>query len=188
MSVFDGQAVSASVSNSSWLSKNNDEVMPNNLGFNTANALDGGAPGAIIRTQREFNSIWSFLGGLKNQVYNYVPTWTNNAFGGVNDAIKTKIEAILAAFDAASGVAARRAGRVALSNGVSNKTITFATPFDSSDYVIKFTIENLLDSEPIFLQGVIIARSASAFEVSFNAPTDSVNYILHWSCERSIDP
>ena len=73
-----------------------------------------------------------------------------------------------------------KAGSQAIANGASTATVTFVSPMADDQYKPNFDINNIVDADPIMLWGVITAKSAAAFTVTFNAPTDSANYILEW--------
>ena len=93
MGVYNGQSVSAEVTNPAFLDANADDTALGKIGFNDQDlSTVSGAP--IVNIQREQNAIWSFVGGLLNQSKTYLPTWISNNFGASNNTIKQKIEAI----------------------------------------------------------------------------------------------
>lgn len=71
-------------------------------------------------------------------------------------------------------------GRAALANAAQTVSVSFATNMANTTYKIAFSFENVTDSDPIFLQGVVTAKTVSGFLVTFNAPTDSANYVFNW--------
>lgn len=74
---------------------------------------------------------------------------------------------------------ATRGGRVALNNGDQSVSITFSKPMPDTNYTPDaLTFINTVDVQPQFLQAVVTARSASGMTVTFNAQTDSANYVL----------
>lgn len=77
-----------------------------------------------------------------------------------------------------------RSGYSSLVSDVKTRAVTFTSAMPDDDYALAFSIENLTDSSPIFLQGVITARSASGFTIAFNAAPDSGNYVLHYRASK----
>lgn len=73
-----------------------------------------------------------------------------------------------------------RAGTEPISNGSSSVSVTFSAVFSSLNYSVVFSVTNEVDGFPIFLNGIITAKSVSGFTVTFNAPTDSINYVLEY--------
>lgn len=69
---------------------------------------------------------------------------------------------------------------VALSSGVSSVSVTFSNAFGSTNYVPLWSISNVTDATPIFVLGIITAMSSSGFTVTFNAPTDTANYVFNY--------
>ncbi len=69
---------------------------------------------------------------------------------------------------------------VALGGGVSSKAVTFTTAFGSAAYALVVSITNVTDAMPIFLQAIVTAKSSTGFTATFNAPTDTANYILEY--------
>ena len=97
MGVYNGQAVSAEVTNPAFLDANADDIALGKIGFNDQDiSAISGAP--VTNIQREQNALWSFIGGLLNQTKNYLPTWVSNNFGSASQTIKDKIESIDYAF------------------------------------------------------------------------------------------
>ncbi len=88
-------------------------------------------------------------------------------------------------FSAVGGVATR-AGQSVISSGVQTKSVTFSGDMSDTSYSIKFSLENVTDSDPQFLTAMVTAKSISGFTVKFNAPTDSANYVLSWSVTESV--
>lgn len=74
-----------------------------------------------------------------------------------------------------------RAGVEALSNAVSSVAVVFSTALANNNYAATFNFINTTDSDLAFIQGMITAKSASGFTVSFNTPTDSANYSMGWN-------
>lgn len=80
-----------------------------------------------------------------------------------------------------SGGGAAAAGSVTIGSAASSKAVTFANSFGSTNYSPVFSITNTADATPIFLDGFISALSATGFTVTFNAPTDTANYVLNYA-------
>jgi hypothetical protein len=74
-----------------------------------------------------------------------------------------------------------RAGKVSLSAAVQQVIVTFSTALASTSYAIAQSFENVTDADPIFLQGYVSAKSTAGFTFKFNAPTDSANYVFHYT-------
>lgn len=100
MSIINGQAVDAPNSNAAWISKNTNDTAVGIYTFANVNPVSG--PN-ISNGQREWNSQASFLGMAINQVYNYLPTWTNNDVGLSTDTVKLRVDNITQKFNSASG-------------------------------------------------------------------------------------
>ncbi len=75
---------------------------------------------------------------------------------------------------------AQKAGSVALANAASSIAVVYSGALSSALIPI-FSFANVTDAEPIFLEGVVSAYSTAGFTVTFNAPTDSVNYIFNYA-------
>lgn len=69
---------------------------------------------------------------------------------------------------------------VAIGSAASSKAVTFTTDYGSTNYVVLTSITNVTDATPIFLQVVVTAKSSSGFTATFNAPTDTANYVLEY--------
>ncbi len=78
------------------------------------------------------------------------------------------------------------ASSASIGNGVTSHSVSFGTAFADTTYGIVFSIGNAVDAHPIFLQGVVTAKSTTGFTVTFNAPTDSVNYTLEWAALETV--
>ncbi len=181
--ITNGQRANATNFNAAFVSRTDDTSTLGVLELANADAASGDT---ITNTQREMNALWSFLGGLINQVKDYVPTWVSNNFGAADNDVKTKIEAIDAAF-ADSESFDKRAGRTAIGNDVQSIAVVFSSVWADALYVVTFAITNTTEGvNAIFLQGVITARSAAGFTVSFNAKTDSANYVLEYRIEKAV--
>ncbi len=79
---------------------------------------------------------------------------------------------------AIAGDSYKRAANVAISASTASVTVTFSSAEADTTYVPVFSIQNLVDANPVFLQGYISAKTVNGFTVKFNAPTNSANYFL----------
>lgn len=175
MSVSNGQTANATTFNNALASKSANNTLTGIQDFNNAAAASGSR---ATNVQRELNAIGSTLGLTIGQVYNYLFTWASDVIGSANDTVKARIEAIVAAV-------VWRAGKTAISNAASSVTVTMSSAMDDATYAIDFAFQNVTDSTPIFLQGIVTAQSTTAFTVTLNAPTDSANYILSWHVRKA---
>lgn len=78
------------------------------------------------------------------------------------------------------GGSAQKSGSVALGNAASSVAVVY-TGAISSALIPIFSFANVTDTEPIFIEGYVSAYSTTGFTVTFNAPTDSVNYIFNYA-------
>lgn len=79
-----------------------------------------------------------------------------------------------------SGGGSSGAASVAIGNAASSIDVVFTTPFGSTSYMLLTNITNVTDAAPIFLQVVDTAKSSTGFTATFNAPTDTANYVLEY--------
>lgn len=100
MSVINGQAVSAEISNPSWVSKNTDDTTPSKLGLANVAAVSGTA---IVNIQTEFNSLNSFTGSIINSLKNQLPIWVHNEVGTSTDNLKARIDDLTERFNGITG-------------------------------------------------------------------------------------
>lgn len=77
------------------------------------------------------------------------------------------------------GSGALAAGLVSLTGSQSVVQVTYSAAISSSrPPVISFS--NIVDSSPIFIQGIVSSFSTTAFTVTMSAPADSVNYKMEY--------
>lgn len=100
--------------------------------------------------------------------------------GGTTGQVLTKITDDDLNYDWATPTVGR-AGKVALSSAVQQVVITFSSTIGSTNYAIAQSFENTTDADPIFMQGYVSAKSATGFTFKFIAPTDSANYVFHYT-------
>lgn len=70
-------------------------------------------------------------------------------------------------------------GSEAIPSGASSISVAFTT-LGTTNYAVIPTIANYTDASPIFLQCLSVTKTATGFDISFNAPTDTANYVLEW--------
>ena len=100
MGVFDGQPVSAAITNPAFLDANADDQALGKIGFANTDPVSGST---VTNIQREANSASSFMGKTLNSVYNDLPVYVNNDVGAVNDPLRTRADALTAKFNASTG-------------------------------------------------------------------------------------
>lgn len=100
MGVLDGQKVNQSVTNAAFINKNQDDTMPGVLGLTNSATASGSS---VTNTQRQFNSIVSFLGMALNLAKDLLPTWLTTNRGTSSDTVFQRVEALDAAFDSSTG-------------------------------------------------------------------------------------
>lgn len=139
----------------------------------------------VTNTQREVNGLGAFTGRAAGGTFNSTPTYANENVITTGQTLKAAIEALDAEHNPSSGSLASRAGREVIAEGVSQVNVTFSTTWPDTNYVLSYVFENLTDTDPIFLQGMITDRPATGFTMRLNAPTDSGNYVLHWAIRKA---
>jgi hypothetical protein len=72
------------------------------------------------------------------------------------------------------------AAEVPISLGATSVTVTFATPLSGINYTVFANFANYIDIAPEFQSIVISQKTINGFVATFNAPTDSVNYLLDY--------
>lgn len=182
MTVSNGQLANQTSFNTAFMSRTVDTDTIGKVGLVDTDVVSGTG---IDNAQRELNALASFLGGIVNQAKTYLPTWATSFFGNASDSIKERIEAIDAAFNPSGGALAARSGRVAIGTGEVSLAVVFSTPWSDEDFSLVVSIENVTESDPIFLQPIISARSAAGFTAKWNAPTDSANYFLNYQVKKA---
>jgi hypothetical protein len=66
--------------------------------------------------------------------------------------------------------------------GTTSQAIIFSSTLSSTNYAANVTLRNIVDANPMFQPLEITAKTATGITVSFNAPIDSQNYVLEYSC------
>lgn len=79
-----------------------------------------------------------------------------------------------------ASTASAQAGKASVSSGVSSKVITFGTAMTSANYSVQACLINVTDSTPQFQTVTPTAMDVNGFTGTWNAPTDSANYILSY--------
>jgi hypothetical protein len=76
------------------------------------------------------------------------------------------------------------AGEVPLPSGAQSVSVAFSEMFPDTNFALAPNIRNTLDAQPIFLQAIQTMKAATGFTLTFNAPTDSANYVLEYTATR----
>lgn len=92
----------------------------------------------------------------------------------------------IAAGGGGGGGSATRSGRQAIVNGAQIVTVVFSSAMPSTNYGEEFAFINAIDGAPIFLQGVVTARTINGFTVTLNAPADSGNYVMTFTAVEDV--
>lgn len=69
---------------------------------------------------------------------------------------------------------------IALGAGATSFVATFPTPLPGVNYVVLAGFTNILDPTPQFQEITITAKTTNGFTATWNAPTDSANYVLSY--------
>ncbi len=75
---------------------------------------------------------------------------------------------------------AGRAGSQAIADATQSAVVVFSTAMPNTSYALMMSINNLVDASPIFLQVVDTVKAVGGFTATFNAPTDSANYVFEY--------
>jgi len=73
-----------------------------------------------------------------------------------------------------------RAGQQAISSGTTSQAVTFSSTLGTTSYGLTVNMKNVTDAFPQFQPLEITAKSATGFTVTWNANTDSANYVLEY--------
>lgn len=175
MSVTNGQVANQATFNNAFMSRTSDTSTTGRIDLNNTVPASGAS---IANIQREFNAIANFLGKAVNVAITALPAWVSTVVGDPTDNIFERVEVL-------SDLAGRRAAIVAIADATDTVVVAFSDDWPDDEYVVDFCIENTVDADPIFLQGVITDRDASGFTVKLNAPTDSPDYKLNYSVKKA---
>ena len=108
------------------------------------------------------------------------------AQGGANQAMINDGSGNLSWTTVPAGFKAK--ANVALSSGTTSKAITFGTSFGSTNYAINAQLVNTVDSDPIHVPLLVIAKAATGFTVEWGDALPTSNYVLDWSIVGQNDP
>lgn len=87
----------------------------------------------------------------------------------------------------ADGVGVLRSDTENMISGSTSHTVTFSTPTGDTNYVIgQPAFENLVDADPIMLQGMVTAKTVNGFTIKFNTALDSNNYSVGYAIYDAI--
>jgi len=81
---------------------------------------------------------------------------------------------------------ALRAGSHSISSGVSSFSVAFSTAVANTAYRVNAVFINTADADPIFLNGMITAKTVNGFTVKLNAPTDTANYKMEYTVNEDV--
>jgi hypothetical protein len=79
-----------------------------------------------------------------------------------------------------TGGAGYIAEEVSLVNGTTTFAVGFLSPMPDTSYVVFAMMENLIDANPQFQQLEVTGKTINGFNVSWNAPLNSNNYIMSY--------
>lgn len=204
MPVLNGQNVSEEVTNPAFLDAQIDDYAIGNIGFQNAASTSGFF---ITSIQRYINNLAKAIGATYTGNFTAEADGSINVYGSVSTtvpdtttfkaAIKLLSDKFVGTLTGAqshahtgadgqgskidlSSLTSLRMGSIALANSVQTQVVTLSSAMATSTYVPQVTISNTVDAQPIFLQYYVSAQTMTTFTVTFNAPTDSVNYILNY--------
>lgn len=90
MSVANGQPANSTTFNNAFISKTVDSTTAANIELADASVIQGTS---VAKSQREFNSLNSFVGKSINTAKDALPSWSSNETGSPTDNLKNRIEA-----------------------------------------------------------------------------------------------
>lgn len=73
-----------------------------------------------------------------------------------------------------------RAGSQTVSSGSTSQAITYGATLGGTSYSVVVTFLNTVDANPQFQPITVIAKSATGFTASWNAPTATANYVIQY--------
>jgi hypothetical protein len=87
---------------------------------------------------------------------------------------------------ASGGAGALRCGIHDIADATSSFTVVFSSALADALYVVVPFFQNVTDADPIFLQGIITAKTVNGFTVKLNTATDTANYKLEYQVNAAI--
>lgn len=109
----------------------------------------------------------------------YTVKWPN-AQGGASTFLQNDGSGNLS-WQTASGFSGRANGTAnTISASATSKAVTFSSTLGTTNYAVIAMMNNLVDANPQFQPITITNKSATGFTATWNAPTDSANYILEY--------
>src|SRR5581483_947126 len=107
----------------------------------------------------------------------YTVKWPN-AQGGSSTVLQNDGSGNLS-WATVSGFSGRANGTAnTIGSGATSKAVTFSSTLGTTNYAVVVTMNNLVDANPQFQPITVTSKSATGFTATWNAPTDSANYIL----------
>jgi hypothetical protein len=79
-----------------------------------------------------------------------------------------------------SAIPKTRSGEVAIGDGATELTVTFSSDIGTTNYSLNYSLVNLVDANPKFLDKIVTAKTSTGFTVKFHQSTDSANYKLNY--------
>lgn len=79
-----------------------------------------------------------------------------------------------------NGTLVARADIEPITNGAQTFSVVFSSDIGSANYALNVSIENDVDTDPIYLTAIISNKLGTGFDIELSAPTDSANYILNY--------
>lgn len=98
--VQNNQVANETTFNNAFMKENGDTGTIGKVDLNDADVVSGGA---ITNLQRNINSIFSYLGAIRNQAVAYLPTWMNNQGFTTTDSVKARADALTAKMHKTTG-------------------------------------------------------------------------------------
>ena len=192
--ITNGQLANQTTFNAAFVSRTQDTSTVGKLDLNNADAASGTA---IANSQRELNSLGSFLGKLVNVAKDVLPGWAASEIGSAVDTLFTRVDTLSLAFQRATGhdhsgagsggiivmssLGDLKSGTESILTATQSFTVTLAANQGSSTYIILGSVVNTTDADPQLLSFVIKTQTATTFDVLLTAPTDSANYKFKWA-------
>jgi hypothetical protein len=81
-----------------------------------------------------------------------------------------------------------KSGTTAVASGATSKAIAFATTFGSTSYSAQAVLQNTVDTDPIHVPCVVIAKANTGFTVEWSDALPTANYSVSWVIVGHYDP
>jgi hypothetical protein len=80
-----------------------------------------------------------------------------------------------------SAIPKTRSGEASIGDGATELTVTFSSDIGTANYSLNYSLVNLVDANPKFLDKIVTAKTSTGFTVKFHQSTDSANYKLNYT-------